>query len=308
MSARVRDACLRPSGLCLALALALLATTGCNLVSRQSNAQRSMLESRQLSQQGITALEHDKVSEAERLLAQAVGACQTDPDARQHYAEALWRNGSRHEAIAQLSEAIRLMPDAVCLKRKMAEYQLAEGNVDEARKWIEEALDHHPEDSETWFVRGKLLERQGDLQGALANYQRSLGLIPNQTEALLEVAELYRRMNEPRRALSTLATLREAYPPGGEPAQVFYLSGLALAALGEHDAAVAQFALALERGDDSPDLLFQLALAQYQTGYAAGAEQTATALLSREPNYAGGGQLLEQIRMSRVGQTDAWIR
>ena len=49
---------------------------------------------------------------------------------------------------------------------------------------------------------------------------------------LREVAELYRQLNQPERALQTLQLLAETYSPGEEPADCLYLTGLAYVALG----------------------------------------------------------------------------
>ena len=85
------------AGLLLAVLL-----SGCRLPGRGGPVSRSVATCRQLSQQGIAALERGQPRQAEALLAKAVDTCSDDPEARRHYGEALWRSGARSEAVAQL--------------------------------------------------------------------------------------------------------------------------------------------------------------------------------------------------------------
>ncbi len=255
-----------------------------------------MLESRQLSQKGVAALEHKNVNEAERLLAQAVRACGADPDARRYYAEALWLGGSRKEAIDQLHTAIVLSPHDPNLLRQLATYELEQGNLSRAREAADQAIDLDPQAALSWTMRAKINQQSNQIADALADYQRSLGLDPEQHDVVLEIAEVYRAQNQPHRALAALQMMRESYAPGEEPAHIYYLMGLASSALGRPDDAIVQFETARNHGEGSPEVLFQLAQAQWTSGQTVQAEQTATELLTRMPNHGPGRDLLAQIR------------
>lgn len=292
----------------LACAGAILVAAGCKLPIGRGKYSKALVQSRQLTQQGLAELEHEHSREAEMLLARAVHTCDTDPEARRYYARALWRNNSRQEAVTQLTEAMRLAPDDQAIQRELAEFERAQGNFGDAQRLAESAIELDPHGAANWVTRAEVHEKKGDLKQALADYQRALGLDPNQPQVWMRVAEVYREMNQPGRALAALQTLREQYAPDEEPAHVFYLMGLASSALGRHDDAAASFQTARERGDTSPDLSYQLAEAQLLAGQTAEAEQTAAELVARAPDYVAGRMLLDRIRGNRAQAANPPLR
>ena len=107
-------------------------------------------------------------------------------------------------------------------------------------------------------MRGRVIYAAGDLQQALADYHRALSYAPYDQHLLLDVAELYRQMNQPQRALETLQALAETYnTPAEEPPRVLYLLGLSQVALKRYDDAVESFAAA-SRDKPTPEVLYQL--------------------------------------------------
>ncbi len=219
--------------------LPALLLSGCRLPGREGPVPKSLATCRQLSQQGIAAAERGQQKQAESLLKQAVEVCPVDPEARRHYAEALWRRGARREAIAQLEEAGRLAGQDVTLLVRLAEMHLALGQRQLARQTAEQAIDLDPELSSAWAIRGRVTHAEGQARQALADFHRALGYAPDNRQVLLEIAELYRELNQPQRALATLHSLADTYSPGEEPQEVLHLMGLAYAALGRHEDAVA---------------------------------------------------------------------
>jgi tetratricopeptide (TPR) repeat protein len=282
------------------LMVIVLLAAGCRVPTQGRGVSKTIIQSRQLSQQGMSAIERKNYNEAERLLAQAVQTCGADPEARRFYAESLWHNGKRQEAIRQLDEAMLLAPSDPVLRRKMAEFQLELGQLERALLLANEALDLDPHDAASWIVRARVHQQANHLQAALADYQRALGLNANQPDAMLAIAELHRRQNHPDRALAALQSVSEAYAPGEEPAHVYYLMGLASGAMGRHEDALAHYETARRRGDDSPELLYALAHTQWMTGQPIQAEQTAYELLARTPQHEPGRQLIEHIRTTRA--------
>ncbi len=189
---------------------------------------------------------------AEELLNQAVRACPIDAEARARYAETLWHRGAAAEAIAQLEEAGRLSSDDSAIAIRSGEFYLSTGQIENARRAADRALDLDPKSAAAWAVRAKAFEATGALRSALADYQRSLGYDPNNAEVLLQVAEVYRRLNQPERAFVALHSLIDSHPPGEEPQQLLYLQGLALEALRRYDDAIESYALANSRGARAP--------------------------------------------------------
>ena len=243
-----------------------LLLAGCRLPGWEGPVSRSLADCRRLSQQGAVALDRGQQEKAETLLAQAVAACPVDAEARRRYAEALWRRGARKEAIAQLEAAGRVTPDDAALWTRMAEMQLAAGQVELAGQTADRALDLDTKLPGTGrFAAGSA--------GRPASRKRrwpiisALGYTPNDRAMLREVAELYRQLNQPDRALQTLQSLAETYSPGEEPADCLYLTGLAYVAVGRYDDGVESLSAAVTRGKPTAEMYCQLGQAELLAGH-----------------------------------------
>jgi tetratricopeptide (TPR) repeat protein len=281
--------------------LALAALAGCRAFSREGSGPRSVAASRQLSRQGTTAMERGDWPGAESLLHKAVEACPLDVEARRSYSETLWHRGATGAAIVQLEEARRVAPEDVSLAVRAGELYLSLDRLDKAREASDQALDVDPKYAAAWALRGQVMERSGQLRPALAAYQRALGYEPGNTEWLLRLAESYRRLGTPSRALAALQTLIDTYPSGEEPQQVLYLQGLALSALGRYSAAAESFATATQRGGPTAELLCRLAEAQLMAGRAAEAQSSVQQALALEPAHQGSLLLAQRMQIARSG-------
>ncbi len=106
--------------------------------------------------------------------------------------------------------------------------------------------------------------------------QRSLHYAPRSREALLQLsAELYRKLDEPHRALVSLQALADTYSPGEEPQQLFIEEGLAYATLRRHADAAQALRQALRRGPPTTDLLLLTCEAESAAGDATAAFRAA---------------------------------
>ena len=263
------------------------------MFGQQGPVSQPVAEARQLSQRGLSAMEQGDTATAESLLSQAVKVCPDDLDARRHYAEALWVRGERELAVQHLQQALAKSPDDAAIAVRVGEMQLALGKLEEARREANQVLDLNPNDGGAWALRGRVEMQTGQTDWALADLNRALEFRRDDRELLYDTAEVYRRLNRPQRALSTLIALRDTYGPGEEPQQVLYLEGLALGGLGRHADAADAFALALERGPPNPELLCRLGQAQLAAGRRQEADQVDSAgagdrsQLCSQPGAAG---------------------
>jgi Flp pilus assembly protein TadD len=283
---------LRGTWLFVALCAAL---AGCRTLSRQGPVPQSVATARQLTQQGITAKDRGDWQRAEALLGRAVQTNPTDPDARRNYAETLWHRGALPEALQQLEKARRVAAEDPALAVRTGELHLALGQINYANRMADEAMELDPKFAPAWALRGRVAGASGQTRQALADYQRSLGYAPDSREVAILVAEAYRRLNEPERALVALQRLADSYSPGEEPQQVLYLEGLALMALGRNDDAVQSLSKAATRDGPTPDLLCQLAEAELRSGRFASAQATLQQALALDPGHAASQTLRERL-------------
>lgn len=249
---------------------------GCSLIPRKSPVTKEMAAARRLSNEALAAADRDDLSRAESLLETAVKSCPADVDSRRHYAEVLWKRGEKMQAVAQIKEALRLSPGDVPLSVAAGTMVLELGLLDDADSMAAQAVALAPRSANAWQLHGQVALARGRPEEALADFQRSLALEPDNKTVLLDTAEVYRRLNRPRRALSTLAVLEEQYGIDGPPSNVLALQGLAQEALGRPEDALDCYRRAMARGDLPEGLAARMAALEKpsETGGSTASEAT----------------------------------
>lgn len=285
---------------CWILAAALLATCGCATLRRKQAAPDAVAACRQLSREGVAALERGDCPRAQSLLEEAVSACPSDVDARRQLAEVLWQAGSRQEAVVHMEAAVRLDERHASTLVRSGEMLLALNSVDKALVRAERAMAIDPTLPSAWTLRGRVFRRQGEDERALADFQQTLRYNPHAPDALLEVAELQYQLGRPQRALATVQCLLDAYTPGEEPRRALWLQGLAYQAIDRRQDAAASLYAASTRGPADPELLFQLAQAQSAAGDPAAAALTARQ--AADAGHEGSRLLLAQLQANDASQ------
>ncbi len=273
------------------------ASGGCRSLSREGPVPRSVANCRQFSQQGINAMERGDWPCAESLLTQALKLCPTDSDARRNYAETLWHRGAKEAAVEQMEQARKVAIEDASLAVRCGEMYLAMDQVERARQAAEQALDLDPKFALAWALRGRVLERRGQPQQALADYQRALGFAPNNTEVMVRIAETYHNLGMPTRSLAALQNVIDTYPPGSEPANLLYLQGLALTALGRYNDAVESLAAASHREAPTAELLCRLAEAHLLAGRPNDARTEINQALLLEPQHQASLALARRMQL-----------
>ncbi len=283
--------------------ITLLLTFACALSGCSGFARRwqrdDVVSARQIAQQGMDAFHAGDWRRAEEFFAQAVEVCPVDERVRSRYAETLWNLGSKQEAIKHMQEAVRLSGGEPELTVRLGEMYLAEGDLHQADHLADTVIHSGRELASAHRLRGDILQQQQRWRDALAAYHRALNIQPQYPEVQLAIAQVYYRNGRPQRALSTLRGLASAYPPGEQPAELLYRQGLACAALGRHELAASQLAMAEARGMHSADLLYELAEARLQTGDGAGAVATLHRALELAPQHPHAARLCDLISRDR---------
>jgi tetratricopeptide (TPR) repeat protein len=275
-----------------------LAAAGCRGLGRKGPVSEDVAQARQLSQQGLNAMQRGDWASAESSLGEAVKACPVDVEARRHYAETMWRRGQHDVALEHLLQAINCTPNDATLTVRAGQMQLELGKLEEAHALADQSLDLNPQSADAWALRGRVEMAEGRHDRALADLHRALEFASKDRQLLYQTAEVYRQLNRPQRALSTLISLRETYAPGEEHQQVYYLEGLSLQALGRPADAAVAFSLALDRGQPSPELFYRLAESHVAAGRQADAYRAAEQALALDANHVPSQLLRQQVEVA----------
>ena len=286
----------------LLLALPLVAG-GCK--SLRGDPDENVISARQMSLRGLEAMEQGDLEQAEVWFASAVQTNPVDERAHVQYAELLWGRGMQDAAIKHLEESVMLSAGDPKLRVRLGEMYLARGEIEAALQQAERAIQDKRQLACAWALRGDVARSRGNLESALADYHRSLSYEGHCPHVQLALAEIYREMNRPRRALSTLETLAEHYPPDEVPPALLLEQGLALKTLGRHGRAVEVLAQAVQQGQPSADLLFHLADAQLTVGDDANARLAVLAALAQQPSHEPSRELMARIEQRQQQLTAA---
>lgn len=278
------------------IALTLLSASGCRTMRRHKLVPESLATCRELSHDGVTAMELGQWDRARAVLDEAVTTSPTDADARRHLAEALWQTYSRTEAAAHMEAAVKIDPRHAPTVVRAGEMLLEIDDVDRAELRAEQAIALDSTLAGGWALRGRVARKRGNSKRALADLQQALRYSPHQTDVLLQVAEVQYELGRPQRCLSTLHRLLDIYPPGQEPQQALWLEGLSYGAMDRHQDAVQSLAAASQRGAPPADLLYQLANAEQSAGQTAAAANTARRVLALDAQHAPSKTLLAQLQ------------
>ncbi len=279
--------------------LVVLNTSGCAILGRRGQSAEVMSTARELSRQGVAALEAGQPEQAEELLKKSLAASPDDATAHRYMAEALWRRGASDEALSQMEEASRLDPTNAAMAERAGEMSLAGGRRDRAGAYAERAIRLDPKLANAWALRGRYFLQMKQPDRALADLQRAIELSPNNSELLLEVATLYRQRGQNERCLTAIYHVLDTYSSGEEPQSVLAMQGLTLMDLGRPQQATDAFLAAIQHGPPSADLYFYLAQSYSAAGRTADATVAAQRALAINSTHGPSRQLLAELA-SRV--------
>jgi tetratricopeptide (TPR) repeat protein len=262
---------------------------------------------RELSRQGVAAMEMGQWQQAEDLLNKSLVSVPDDAATRRWLAETMWHRDAKQDALAQMEEAVRQEPENASLLVRAGEMSLAAGARDMALAHAEQAVRIDPTLAPAWVLRGRCFQQINQPDRALADLQHALEFGPDSSDVLLDVATLYRQRGQPARSLTTLHHLLDTYSPGQEPQNVLVLEGLALMDLGRPQQACETLAAATRRGPATADGLFYLAEAYSAAGDIEQATAAAEQALALNASHQPSRELLLQLA-SRAGSADVQRR
>ena len=275
---------------------------GCAMLRRRGPSEEGIAAARELSRQGVAAMEAGQWQQAEDLLNKAVIGAPDDTATRCSLAEAMWHRGAKLDALEQIEEAVHQDRDNAALQVRAGEMSLTIGENENALKHAERAIRSDPKLASAWALRGHCFQAMNQPDRAFADLQHSLEFAPNSSEVLLDVATIYRQRGQSARSLTTLHHLLDTYSPGEEPQNVLTQEGLTLMDLGRPQQACEVLAAAARRGQPNADSLYYLAQAYSAAGEPQQAAAAAHEALTLNATHQPSQQLLTQLA-ARAGSS-----
>ena len=273
---------------------------GCRAL-RANRQTRELTAARQISLRGAEALQQKKYGDAESLFIEAIRQSPADERAQSGYAEVLLLKGEVQAATEHMTEAVETSGGNPDLVVRLGQMHLEQGELQLALEQADLALRNQRTHAGAWALRGDVLRQQHQLPDALDCYHRSLIYHSDAPQVQIALAEIYRQLGRPQRALATLNNLADHHSPEQIPPRAWLLKGQALADLGEDSEAKRCLRLATQyAGESQCGLLLELASAQYGCGDLAEARLCLGRVLRQEPSNPNALQLQSQLDQSFV--------
>jgi serine/threonine-protein kinase len=214
-----------------------------------------------------------KANRWDEVIAYLRAALALRPEAGPHnnLGAALFQKGDLDEAIGHYEKALRIDPKRADTHHNLGQALAKKGNLDGAIKEFREALRLRQDYPGDHLELGNAL-RDRDLDGAIKAYQAALLLNPDYPQAhhnlgivLDRKGDLVGAIKEFREALRLKERLKEGYP------EAHTNLGAALAKKGDLDGAIKEYRKALALNENFPDAHNNLGLALYEKGDLDGA-------------------------------------
>jgi len=164
--------------------------------------------------------------------------------------------------------------DRIQLERAIEDYN--KGNSEAAEPILRDLAKGHPDEFEIIETLGLVYAERGELQRAVPLLEGACRANPSSAEAAANLGVAYLKLNRIQQAIGTL---RHAISLNSKNSQTQSSYGQALMAARRQPEAARAFAAAAQGEPDNPDILYNWALAEFESGNAA----QATTILARIP-------------------------
>ncbi|MBP2681781.1 MAG: yrrB 6, partial [Candidatus Krumholzibacteriota bacterium] len=154
------------------------------------------------------------------LYSRAIEALERIPDAdpRSFQANALLgdayvKKGRAGDAVALYTRMLQKSPGDPRVLYGLGVALRGAGDLERSRQILQEVVEkHRPPDGSANLELARTLELQGDVEGAIRNYQSAAAKEPQRRDATLELARLYKKTGDTAKAVELLTSLRTAFP------------------------------------------------------------------------------------------------
>lgn len=188
----------------LVFAVSLLLLAGCQWI-RQRVCERSD-ECSELCARAREAQMAGRRDQADDLLDAAKQRHATDVEARKELAETLLASGRFDEAAAEYERLLQSTPHDLKLRLDLARTEVQRGQLDAACEQVDRALARQPQSTAALQLKAELEAAKGRLDDALATYAALARLTDDDSDVLIQQAELHLKLNRPDLAAPLLRT------------------------------------------------------------------------------------------------------
>ena len=214
---------------------------------------------------------------------------------------ATWNAAAIAEIREQLESSLDEQAHAVALKNLSKVLGWA-GKHDEAERLADLAVVAIPEDGETHFQKGVLLQQAGDKEAALVHYREAARLAPWDANVHRAFGVLLSELGRKAEARVELETAIRLDP---KLVDAHYDLGIVLEDLGEGKRAETAYRATLELDPSHADAHNNLGVVLAQRGDLAAASEQFTETLRLDPDHADAAANLAWVRAARSRQPNA---
>lgn len=274
----------------------VLFCTGCSLLRNRTAEEDTRLQAQHLANRGTELMQRGQLQEAGELFAEATRLVPDHERGHAEYARVLWKQGRQEDAIIHMKRAAKLSANDPAYLIEIGQMELERGHLELALENAEAAVRADARSFEAFALRGKIRDRQGNPDRALADYLQVLGLQPEYAEVQLATARIYLQRRRGQRALAILSRIPDMQFPDNEQLRtVARLKSQALKLLGRHDDAVQLLLHAVRNGPADADLYFELAETQWLSGQPENAQLALRQALTINPEHPASRKLKASI-------------
>ncbi|MFK7976874.1 MAG: XrtA/PEP-CTERM system TPR-repeat protein PrsT [Halioglobus sp.] len=202
-------------------------------------------------------------------------------------------SGEVGEARKMFNRALQLKPGNPNAASNLARLELKDGNIEGARKLYEDVLKYQPAEPSALLALSTLDQQQGEYERATKRLEDAVAESPNNLSLRLGLARLYLRTGQPSRNLSLVYEAKgdEATDP-----RILEVLGRSQMALGQYPLALNNFKNLVEARNDA-DSNYLLAQALMQNGNLQDGKAALDKVVKLQPDHLGASVM--RVRMLR---------
>lgn len=263
---------------------------GCAWVRAQ--AQHRSEKCGELCSKAAEARQAGRCDRADALLDEALKKSPHDYETQHQLADSLWEAGRKQQSLEILRRLKQSYPQDARLAISLAERLAAAGQNSDALECLQPALTAEPTATAALELKAKIEANQGDLDAALASYQRLCHQKTVSVDTYLRMGRLYLRRQQPDRAAPLFRiALVDPHASSAEQLEAQWQLGVAYSQAERWSEAADQLEHVVERRDMSADDWHTLAAVEYQTGNALAAGNAIQRALALNPQHAPSREL-----------------